>query len=135
MAHVNLTDLLGTIHPEMTPRWNFLRSSKNPIITPNKTHPWEAKATFNPAALRIRGATHILYRALSEDNTSSIGYARSKDGITIDERSEQTVYVPREDFELKKVARGNSDCEDPRITKIGKIINSNAVFTSGIADR
>ncbi|KKR70055.1 MAG: Glycosidase-related protein, partial [Candidatus Nomurabacteria bacterium GW2011_GWB1_40_7] len=122
MAHVNLTDLLGTIHPEMTPRWNFLRSSKNPIITPNKTHPWEAKATFNPAALRIRGATHILYRALSEDNTSSIGYARSKDGITINERSEQPVYVPREDFELKKVASGNSGCEDPRLTKIGKII-------------
>jgi len=122
VAHVNLTDLMGTMRGETSSRWHFERSSKNPIITPNKTHPWEAKATFNPAALRIRGATHILYRALSEDNTSSIGYARSKDGITINERSEQPVYVPREDFELKKVASGNSGCEDPRLTKIGKII-------------
>ena len=122
MAYVNLTDLLGTIRPETAPKWRFLRSSRNPIITPNKTHSWEAKATFNPAALRIRGATHLLYRALSEDNTSSIGYAKSKDGIFIDERCAHPVYVPREDFELKKIAGGNSGCEDPRLTKIGKTI-------------
>ncbi|MFA5778213.1 MAG: hypothetical protein WC870_01860 [Candidatus Paceibacterota bacterium] len=122
MAHVNLTDLLGTIRPETSHKWRFCRSSKNPIITPEKTHSWESKATFNPAALRIRGITHLLYRALSEDNTSSIGYAKSKDGITFYERSEQPIYIPREDFELKKVAGGNSGCEDPRLTKIGKII-------------
>lgn len=122
MAHVNLTDLLGTIRPETAHKWQFCRSSKNPIITPNKTHSWEVKATFNPAALRIRGTTHILYRALSEDNTSSIGYAKSKNGVSIDERSADPVYIPREDFELKKVAGGNSGCEDPRLTKIGKTI-------------
>ena len=32
------------------------------------------------------------------------------------------MYVPRENFELKKVAGGNSGCEDPRLTKIGKTI-------------
>ncbi|MFA6300738.1 MAG: hypothetical protein WC609_00090 [Candidatus Paceibacterota bacterium] len=122
MAHLNIIDLLGTIRPETASRWHFYRSLNNPIIVPNKTNSWEAKATFNPGALRIRGATHILYRALSEDNTSSIGYAKSEDGFFINERSEHPIYVPREDFELKKVAGGNSGCEDPRLTKIGKTI-------------
>jgi predicted GH43/DUF377 family glycosyl hydrolase len=122
MAHVNITDLIGTMRPETAVRWHFKRSVQNPIITPNKTHSWEAKATFNPAALRIRNTTHILYRALSMDNTSSIGYASSKDGVTIDERDALPIYIPREDFELKKIAGGNSGCEDPRLTKIGKTI-------------
>jgi beta-1,2-mannobiose phosphorylase / 1,2-beta-oligomannan phosphorylase len=122
MAHVNITDLVGTMLPKSSARWHFKRSVRNPIITPDKTHAWEAKATFNPAALQIRNTTHILYRALSEDNTSTIGYARSKDGISIDERDPSPIYVPRESFELKKMAGVNSGCEDPRLTKIGKTI-------------
>ena len=122
MAHVNITDLISTMRPETAPMWHFRRSPKNPIIMPNKAHPFEAKATFNPATLRIKNITHILYRALSEDNTSSIGYASSKDGIFINERQASPAYIPRENFELKKVAGGNSGCEDPRLTKIGKDI-------------
>jgi len=122
MAHVNITDLIGTIRPETTNKWHFRRSPNNPIITPEKTHFWEAQATFNPAALRIGKTTHLLYRALSPDNTSSLGYASTKDGTMIDERRAMPVYVPRENFELKKIAGGNSGCEDPRLTKIGKMI-------------
>ncbi len=122
MAHVNITDLISTMHPETALKWHFKRSSKNPIITPNKAHPWEEQATFNPAALRIKNVTHILYRALSADNTSSIGYAGSKDGISINERQDMPIYVPRESFESKKIAGGNSGCEDPRLIKIGKNI-------------
>ncbi len=95
------------------------RAEENPIITPDKKHPWEAKATFNPAAIRLGGNTHILYRAMSEDNTSVFGYARSKDGVRIDYRSKQPVYVPREPFEQKLRPGGNSGCEDPRLVKIG----------------
>ncbi|MEK7471454.1 MAG: hypothetical protein AAB623_02285 [Patescibacteria group bacterium] len=122
MAHVNITDLIGTMRPKTSARWHFKRYAKNPIISRNETHPWEAKATFNPAALRIKDTTHILYRALSDDNTSSIGYASTKDGFSIDERSMEPVYIPREDFELKKITGGNSGCEDPRLTKVGKNI-------------
>ncbi|OGI58426.1 hypothetical protein A3F19_01540 [Candidatus Nomurabacteria bacterium RIFCSPHIGHO2_12_FULL_37_29] len=107
---------------ETSREWHFERSYKNPIIVADKTHPWEAKATFNPAAIRIGGKTHILYRALSMDNTSSIGYASSLDGVKIDEKLAEPIYIPREDFELKKVAGENSGCEDPRLTKIGKNI-------------
>ncbi len=122
MAHVNIIDLVSTMRKETASNWHFLRSLNNPIITPDRNHPWESKATFNPATLRIRNTTHILYRALSDDNTSSIGYASTKDGFFIDKREETPAYVPREDFELKKVAGGNSGCEDPRLTKIGKTI-------------
>jgi len=126
MAHVNVEDLLSTICPKTSERWQFKRAPTNPIITPLKAHPWEAKATFNPAALRIgkgkNKKTYILYRALSNDNTSSIGYASSSDGIKIDERLSEPVYSPREAFESKKIDGSNSGCEDPRITKIGNTL-------------
>ncbi|OGI93907.1 hypothetical protein A3A03_01905 [Candidatus Nomurabacteria bacterium RIFCSPLOWO2_01_FULL_40_18] len=122
VAHVNLKDLLGTMLAETSSKWHFKRSTQNPIIIPNKKNSWEAKATFNPAAIRIRNTTHILYRTLSDDNTSYIGYASSRDGITIDERLAKPIYSPKEDFESKKIAGGNSGCEDPRVTKIGNTI-------------
>ena len=99
VAHVNLKDLLGTMLAETSSKWHFKRSTQNPIIIPNKKNSWEAKATFNPAAIRIRNTTHILYRTLSDDNTSYIGYASSRDGITIDERLAKPIYSPKEDFE------------------------------------
>jgi len=122
MAHVNLTDLLGTMLDGENSRFHFKRAKENPIITPIKENLWEATATFNPAVLRIGGKTHILYRTLSNDNTSYIGYASTGDGVNIDERLSEPIYLPREDFELKKIAGGNSGCEDPRLTKIGKMI-------------
>jgi len=122
MAHINITDLVSSMRPQTASSWYFKRAKENPIIKADKAHPWEAQATFNPAALRIKNKTHILYRALSMDNTSSVGYASTKDGVSIDERLVLPVYVPREDFELKKIAGGNSGCEDPRLTKVGKMI-------------
>jgi len=122
IAHVNLIDLISTMRPETAPRWQCKRFPQNPIIAPMPEHPWEAKATFNPAAIQIGQTTHILYRALSSDNTSSIGYANTKDGVTVIERLSEPVYSPREDFEIKKISGANSGCEDPRITKIGKDI-------------
>lgn len=95
------------------------RAKENPIIIPEKQHPWESKSTFNPGALYLGGRLHLVYRAMSEDNTSVFGYASSRDGIHIDERLPRPVYVPREPFEQKLQAGANSGCEDPRFTKIG----------------
>ncbi len=122
VAYVNLTDLLSTMRPETMVYYHCQRALQNPIISPIPEHPWEAKATFNPAAVLIGDTTHILYRALSDENTSSIGYASSKNGVTITERLTEPVYVPRENFEIKKINGANSGCEDPRITQIGKNI-------------
>ena len=97
----------------------FKRFDGNPIISPIKEHAWESKAAFNPAAIYEGGKVHLLYRAMSEDNTSYIGYAASSDGFNITERLSDPIYSPRADFEQKTVPNGNSGCEDPRITKIG----------------
>jgi predicted GH43/DUF377 family glycosyl hydrolase len=94
----------------------------NPIIQPEPKHPWEAKAVFNPAALYEGHKVHLVYRAMSEDNTSVLGYAASKDGFNFNERYDKPIYVPREDFEQKLVPGGNSGCEDPRLTRLGDTI-------------
>lgn len=101
------------------PQIKLARAKENPIISPIKDHPWESKATFNPAAIYLNGKVHLVYRAMSEDNTSVFGYATSKDGIHINYRSPDPIYTPRESFEQKSVPGGNSGCEDPRLTKIG----------------
>jgi predicted GH43/DUF377 family glycosyl hydrolase len=105
-----------------TAKRQLARSDKNPIIVPIAEHAWESQATFNPAAIAGGGKVHILYRAMGGENTSVIGYASSRDGVTIDERLPEPVYVPRAEFESKKILGGNSGCEDPRATKIGDTV-------------
>lgn len=118
-ARISLDDLISSLNTNTKEQWRFKRISNNPIITPDPNHKWESKATFNPAAIDLKGGVHILYRALADDNTSTIGYALSTDGTSISERLDKPVYAPREDFETKKIEGTNSGCEDPRLTKIG----------------
>ncbi|HUD02467.1 MAG TPA: hypothetical protein VMR46_00400 [Candidatus Paceibacterota bacterium] len=119
-ASLNLPDLLSAMIP--TRRVGLaVRAKENPIMKPIPTHAWENKAVFNTAALDIDGTTHLLYRAMGDDNTSVIGYAATKNGVKITARDEEPAYKPREDFEMKK-SGGNSGCEDPRLTRIGSII-------------
>lgn len=94
----------------------------DPIIKPISDHPWEAKATFNPAAFDDGTKIHLIYRAMSFDNTSVFGHADSLDGIKISERDPEPIYVPKTDAEFKKKPFGNSGVEDPRVTLIGDII-------------
>jgi len=110
IARIPLFNLLNALSPEKHPLLS--RSPKNPILVPRKDVQWEARGTLNPAAIDIDGSVHILYRAVDSDNVSTIGYARSHDGMTIDERSDKPVYVPRADFDRR-------GCEDPRISRIG----------------
>jgi beta-1,2-mannobiose phosphorylase / 1,2-beta-oligomannan phosphorylase len=120
VAMMSLEDLLEQL--VFTRERMLTRFAGNPIISPLPTHAWESQATFNPAAIYENGKVHILYRALSADNTSVVGYASSRDGFHIDERLPDPIYVPREDFEAKHIPNGNSGCEDPRVTRIGETI-------------
>lgn len=99
----------------------FLKADKyikNPIISPNTENAWEKKATFNPGAIYLNKKFHIIYRAMSNDNTSVFGYATSSDGFNIDYKSKKPIYVPRKDFEMKKIENANSGVEDPRLILI-----------------
>lgn len=106
------------------------KAHSNPVIFPRAHFSWEAFATYNPAAFQADGRIHILYRAQGADLISSIGYASSKDGIHIDERSDEPVFLPQEvfdsfqkvspsDVEQKYISGGGiAGCEDPRVTLI-----------------
>lgn len=98
----------------------------NPIIKPIQGHTWESQATFNAAAVYDEGKVHLIYRAIGESSTSVLGYARSSDGINIDERLDEPIYAPSQPFDspggLPVVnymsGGGYGGCEDPRITRI-----------------
>jgi len=104
---------------------------ENPLLTPLPHHPWESRAAFNSAAVYEDGKVHFVYRALGDTDLSVLGYAASSDGLHIDERSKEPIYIPREPFEtpggqmFKTFAQhfvsggGYGGIEDPRITKIG----------------
>ncbi|MGD0780112.1 MAG: hypothetical protein ABR954_04940 [Dehalococcoidales bacterium] len=118
MATIDLDELLREILGIEVNAVQLKRFFDNPIITPNPQNSWEAQATFNPGVLYEGGRVHIVYRAMSHDNTSVMGYASSADGTRITERLPNPIYVPRKEFEAKLVPGGNSGCEDPRLTRI-----------------
>lgn len=109
VAKVNLKKLLSAL----TGKTELLkRGPDNPILSPRSDKAFEVHGTFNPAAVDLNGTVHLFYRAVSNENISTWGFAASKDGLCIDERSSEAVYVPRLDFE-------KNGCEDPRATLIG----------------
>ena len=101
----------------------FRRIRKTDLLVSRPDLAWESKAIFNPAVIDLRGRIHVLYRAMSQDNTSVIGYAEINWlHRNVVYRSSKPIYTPRESFEQKRVSGGNSGCEDPRLTKIGETI-------------
>jgi predicted GH43/DUF377 family glycosyl hydrolase len=121
-ASVSLKELLRVMTITKKEKITLQRYKKNPILAPDIEHSWESKAVFNPAAIYIEGKVHILYRAMSDEGVSTMGYAISKDGIHIDERLEEPVYVARADFEKAAGPSKYSGCEDPRLTILGDTI-------------
>ena len=116
-ATIKLSDLLATIQPDEEKL--VKRFPGNPILTSRPEKGWEGHGVLNPAAVEINGDIHIVYRAMGNDDTSTLGHAMTENGFVIKERSEEPIYVPRADFE-KKVTGGFSGCEDPRIMEMGK---------------
>lgn len=91
------------------------RIPENPILSPNPDHEWEHDGAFNGCVAYVDGIYHMVYRALSSTKehqgismkVSSIGYAKSVDGVHFTEQRQ--IIVPTEDWE-------KYGCEDPRIT-------------------
>ncbi|MCA9364790.1 MAG: hypothetical protein KC736_02770 [Candidatus Moranbacteria bacterium] len=115
-AQVSLGELVAYMI-ENPPRVMCERFENNPLISPSHNK-WESKYTFNPAAIDLCGKVHVLYRAMGDDDTSTIGYAVSDDGFQLTERLQEPIYTPRKNFEKKKKP-GFSGCEDARLSQIG----------------
>lgn len=130
-ASVRLDDLLRALNPERPAR-TFSRAVQNPILAP-RGEGFESRDVFNAATIDLNDSVYILYRAMDATNTSTIGLAISKDGITIDERLSGPVYIPRADFEMKRGdPNGNSGCEDPRIVRIGDTLHMTYTAYDGV---
>ncbi|MDF2460863.1 MAG: hypothetical protein K0S68_266, partial [Candidatus Saccharibacteria bacterium] len=120
-AVLSFQGLLDSMSPDGVIKQHAERYEHNPILKPIAEHEWESAHVLNPTAIELEGETHILYRAVGPDQTSVIGYARSKNGLKITQRLTQPIYVPRARFELKAGGPGDlSGCEDARIVKIGE---------------
>ncbi len=87
---------------------------KNEGIILEKTNlEFENKGVLNPACIHVNGITHMFYRAINNNNISSIGYCQLKDNKVI-KRFKKPVLYPEYDYEKKGV-------EDPRITLLAEI--------------
>jgi predicted GH43/DUF377 family glycosyl hydrolase len=117
MASIYLDSLINTLTE--SEQSYFKRFAGNPIISPREGVSWEAGGTFNPAAIELEKKIHIVYRAVTHNNVSVLGYAVSEDGFNIDERLDDPIYLPRADFESRPGSDNNYGCEDPRLVAIG----------------
>ncbi|OGG11895.1 hypothetical protein A2Z00_00875 [Candidatus Gottesmanbacteria bacterium RBG_13_45_10] len=106
------------------------RFPSNPILAPNTQQSWEQEAAFNGCPIVADGATHLLYRAMSQAQTikgkyielSTIGHAISFDRVHFLNRRQ--LIFPQYDWE-------QFGCEDPRVTQLdGKFY----IFYTALAD-
>ncbi len=119
-ATLSLKALMPSLSETNDPMQYATRYEGNPILSPIEDHPWESLHVLNPAAVKLKGKTYILYRAAGPDYTSVVGLAVSEDGYTISERLPEPIYVPRASYEMKTAGPNtNSGCEDARVMHIG----------------
>lgn len=130
------TTLGRILDAEQNTKAFFLRRADgNPVIAPSSEQ-WENRATFNPGAVVQDDKVHLVYRAIGDEDTSVIGYARSNDGVNLSYRSKSPAFIPKNFVKLahEKLSPfisggGFGGCEDPRITRInGKIYMTYVAF-------
>jgi predicted GH43/DUF377 family glycosyl hydrolase len=85
-----------------------LKRIGKPVLEPEREHLWESRAVFNPATIIEDDVIHMLYRAVEENNSSTLGYARFDNEGKLLKRSDQPVILREYKIERK-------GCEDPRI--------------------
>ncbi len=86
----------------------MLKIKDEGIILEKTNLEFENKAVFNPACIQVEDVTHMFYRAINNNNISSIGYCQLKDNKVI-KRLDKPVVFPQYDYE-------KNGTEDPRIT-------------------
>ena len=84
------------------------------ILKPTKRL-FERRAVLNPACYQEGEFVHVLYRAIDDNNNSTIGYAKLKGPTKVIERKEIPLIPRAYDYEKRGV-------EDPRVVKFGKTL-------------
>ena len=86
----------------------MLKIKDEGIVLEKTNLAFESKAVLNPACIQVGDITHMFYRAVGQNNISSIGYCQLKDYKVI-KRLDKPVLFPEADYE-------KGGLEDPRIT-------------------
>ncbi|MFH0819923.1 MAG: pesticidal protein Cry7Aa [bacterium] len=92
----------------------MLKVKKIKVLLEPTNLPFEAKAVLNPATFRDGKYVHLFYRAIDNNNCSSIGYALLKGPTKIIKRWRRPIIHRKFPYESKGV-------EDPRIVKIDNL--------------
>ena len=72
---------------------------------------FENEGVLNPAVIQDGNHVHLLYRAVSKGNHSTIGYCKLSGPLTVSHRNNSPLLIPHFEFESRGV-------EDPRIVRI-----------------
>jgi predicted GH43/DUF377 family glycosyl hydrolase len=89
----------------------MIEVNKTGVLLAPRNLEFESDGVLNPAVIRIGDSVHIFYRAVRKGNHSTIGYCRLDGPLTIAERWDKPIMVPKFDYESQGV-------EDARIVKI-----------------
>lgn len=87
---------------------------KHGVLMEKTDSNFENEGVLNPGTTKAYDGYHLLYRAVSKGNHSSIGYCKLTDPLNIAHRELEPVMVPEMDFEQQGL-------EDPRLVKIEDI--------------
>lgn len=86
----------------------MLKIKDEGIILETTNLDFESKAVCNPACIQVGDITHMFYRAVNQQNISSIGYCQLENNKVV-KRLEEPVLFPEYAYEKNGV-------EDPRVT-------------------
>lgn len=87
---------------------------KEGIVLSKREWAFENHGVLNPAVIMDGGLIHMFYRAVTNNNHSTIGYCNFINPLIVNERMDAPLIVPEYDYETQGV-------EDPRIVKIDNV--------------
>lgn len=106
----------------------MIKVKKEGIILEKRNLEFENAGVLNPAIYKEGDSVHIFYRAVTEGNFSTIGYARLDGPLHHAERWDKPIMVPEFDYESHGV-------EDARIVKIDDLFYMTYTGYDGINAR
>src|SRR5688500_2765479 len=89
----------------------MIKIKKEGILLSSTKLKFENHGVFNPACIQKNSDIHLLYRATSKGNFSSIGYCSLETPLKIGRRDTVPLLIPQTEYESQGV-------EDPRVVEI-----------------
>lgn len=106
----------------------MIKVKKEGIVLEKRMLDFENAGVLNPAIMKEGDCVHIFYRAVSEGNHSTIGYAKLDGPLHLAERWDKPMIIPEFDYESQGV-------EDARIVKIDDLYYMSYTGYDGINAR